>query len=414
MIEALGERLGKDIVTRVLDAGFGFDFVDGDVIDRLGRIENGALVVGSNRYRAVVLSGVERIPIETYRKLEAFARSGGALIAARRAPEGAPGFLATDAENNEVRTLSNRLFAAKGATGRLAKDDTTLPAVLTRALRPDLILTPAAPEIGFVHRKTADADLYFLANTSNQARRATGRFRVDSARAEWWDAVTGAVRPAMSQRRTQGTEVDIDLPPYGSRVLVFSNRARAARPDRAPRRDGPPVDLSRGWTVSFGPDHPPAVLDTLRSWTDDPATRYFSGVAAYEKTVSLPEGMVGGGREVWLDFGEAKPVEPQGIRFQAWLDPPVQEAATVYVNGQRAGSLWCPPYALDVTRLLRTGENTLRVEVANVALNQMAGQSLPDYRLLNLRYGVRFEAQDMDKVQPVPSGLRGPIRLIPR
>ena len=57
------------------------------------------------------------------------------------------------------------------------------------------------------------------------------------------------------------------------------------------------------------------------------------------------------------------------------------------------------------------GHCTVRIEVANVAINHMAGRSLPDYRLLNLRYGVRFEAQDMDKVQPVASGLLGPIRL---
>ncbi len=84
----------------------------------------------------------------------------------------------------------------------------------------------------------------------------------------------------------------------------------------------------------------------------------------------------------------------------------------VYVNDRRAGSVWCPPYSLDVTGLLRRGENKIRIVVANLAVNHMAGRALPDYRLLNLRYGVRFEAQDMDKVQPVPAGLLGPIRLI--
>ena len=47
-------------------------------------------------------------------------------------------------------------------------------------------------------------------------------------------------------------------------------------------------------------------------------------------------------------------------------------------------------------------------------MNYMAGHSLPDYRLLNLRYGERFQPQDMDKVQAIASGLLGPIRLIPR
>jgi hypothetical protein len=70
------------------------------------------------------------------------------------------------------------------------------------------------------------------------------------------------------------------------------------------------------------------------------------------------------------------------------------------------------PFRVDVTALAHPGRNTFRVEVANLAINHMAGVALPDDRLLNLRYGTRFEPQDMDKVQPVPSGLMGPVRLV--
>ena len=65
-----------------------------------------------------------------------------------------------------------------------------------------------------------------------------------------------------------------------------------------------------------------------------------------------------------------------------------------------------------MTGLLKPGENRLRIAVGNLALNYMAGHRLPDYRLLNLRYGERFQAQDMDKVRPIPSGLLGTIRII--
>jgi hypothetical protein len=84
----------------------------------------------------------------------------------------------------------------------------------------------------------------------------------------------------------------------------------------------------------------------------------------------------------------------------------------VYINDQRAGAVWCPPYALDVTKFLRPGANKIKIEVGNTAINYMAGHSLPDYRLLNLRYGERFQPQDMDKIQALPSGLLGPVRLI--
>jgi hypothetical protein len=98
--------------------------------------------------------------------------------------------------------------------------------------------------------------------------------------------------------------------------------------------------------------------------------------------------------------------------MQTWYDPPIREAANIYINGKKAGSLWCPPYKLDVTQLLKAGRNDLRVEVANSALNYMSGRKLPDYKLLNLRYGERFQAQDMDKIQPIISGLVGSVRLV--
>jgi hypothetical protein len=174
------------------------------------------------------------------------------------------------------------------------------------------------------------------------------------------------------------------------------------------------MDLSDGWRVTFGEGTKPIVMDHLRSWTDDADTRYFSGVATYEKEIEVKESMLQEGIAVHLDFGEGQaiPVQPLKAGMQAWFDPPVREAAVIYVNGQRAGAVWCPPYAIDLKGLLRPGENKLRIVVANLALNYMAGHRLPDYRLLNLRYGERFQAQDMDKVKPMPAGLLGTIRLV--
>ena len=155
-------------------------------------------------------------------------------------------------------------------------------------------------------------------------------------------------------------------------------------------------------------------MNTLRSWTDDEETRYFSGVATYEKEVTLTGAMFEKGRRIVLDFGEGQPnqSQPSQAGMQTLFDAPLREAAIVYINGQRAGSVWCPPYSLDVTSLLKPGPNKLRIEVSNTAINYMSGHSLPDYRLLNLRYGERFRPQEMEKVQPVPSGLLGPVRLI--
>ena len=71
------------------------------------------------------------------------------------------------------------------------------------------------------------------------------------------------------------------------------------------------------------------------------------GIAVYEKEFAVPNGMLETGLALRLDFGAGRmlrkfPARSSGM--QAWLDGPVREAAIVYVNDRRAGSVWCPPY----------------------------------------------------------------------
>jgi hypothetical protein len=90
----------------------------------------------------------------------------------------------------------------------------------------------------------------------------------------------------------------------------------------------------------------------------------------------------------------------------------VREAAEVYVNGKRAGVVWHPPYSIDLTSFLTPGKNELRIVVGNTAINSLAGRELPDYRFLRDKYGNLFTPQDMDNLQPLPSGILGPLQLV--
>jgi len=177
-----------------------------------------------------------------------------------------------------------------------------------------------------------------------------------------------------------------------------------------------PVDLSAGWTVRFGTNSAPVTMDTLASWTTIPDKINFSGVATYEKTVVVAPGMLQAGLSVSLDFGKGTiPQERGGGQgYHASLDGPIREAAVIYINDQRAGSVWCPPYSIDVTGKLKAGENKIRVEVANLAINYMAGIKLPnyDYEGVTRQFGNRFQPQNLNLIQPLPSGLLGPVRLV--
>jgi len=415
MIDTLRELVGPDVIPRTLEAGYDFDFFDDAALMKVGRVEKDNLVLGSNKYRVVVLPNVNRIPLETLRKLEEFVKGGGVLIATRRLPAMAPGLQATEPEQSEVREIARRLFEGPSAPAHFVKDENAqLGNTLTGLLPPDVLLSPAVPEIGFIHRRMNDAEIYFVANTSNVRQSVNATFRVENAQAESWDPMTGSVSAALLPAGTNRSEVRLDLEPYESRILVFSKRALTHPKSAGPSTIMSEIDLSNGWQVSFGENSKPVMMDHLRSWTDDDETRYFSGVATYERDIDVRENMLQPGLMVRLDFGEGTAIAQLNLRagMQAWSEGPVREGAVVYVNGQRAGSFWCPPYSLDLTRQLRRGENKLRIVVGNLALNYMAGHRLPDYRLLNLRYGERFQAQDMDKVRPVPSGLLGSIRLV--
>jgi hypothetical protein len=389
--KTVDQLLGADLVSKILDAGYNFDFID-----------DGAIAHGGVPYPILILPGVERIPLATYRRLEDYVRKGGTLIATKSAPSLAPGLM-EEADTPTVAELSRTLFSNTGATGHLVADLAALPAVMHAALPADVA---TAPEIGFVHRKLSFADIYFVVNTSNHPVHTPATFRVKGLQPASWNPITGAMSNFTG---------DLDLAPYESQVVVFSREPAPFRPiptDPVPA----PVELNGQWTIAFAGDSP--VTTTLRSWTDDDAHKYFSGQATYETTVTVPRALAATKRAVYLDFGEGTPVaiaeHNAGSGMRAMLEGPVREAAVVYINGERAGSVWCAPYQVAVGRLLQAGENRVRIVVANLAINQLAKGPLPDYQALNAKYGERFQAQDMAHLQPQPSGLLGPVRLIAR
>jgi hypothetical protein len=375
--QSMDRLIGATVIPQILDGGYNFDFID-----------DGAIASVGVPYKILILPGVERIPLAT---LDKILKSGATVIATRRAPSLAPGLM-DQADTPKVHELAKRL--------RVLTDETKLADAMHAALPPDVA---AAKEIGFIHRKLADADIYFLANTSNQPVKTQAKFRVEGMRAQQWNPFTGEAADA------GGNAIAFDLAPYESRVVVFSKQSAAPNTTAAPARTAPIVP---SWTLAF-PGATAHALPALHSWTEEDGRRLYSGEATYETTVNVPAG------HKWvLDFGEGTPVATperrSGSGMRAMFDGPVREAAVVYVNGKRAGSVWCAPYELDITPLLKAGSNAVKVVVYNSALNHMAGSPLPDYKELTAKYGERFQAQDMQAVTPQPSGLLGKVAIMAR
>ena len=114
------------------------------------------------------------------------------------------------------------------------------------------------------------------------------------------------------------------------------------------------------WTVCF-PENSGApeqiTLKELKSLhlNGDFGVRHFSGTAVYTTAITVPEQYFQPHRRLTLDLGN------------------VAFFAEVWVNGESAGTLWKPPFAADVTDMLRAGENRLEVRVTSVWTNRLIG-----------------------------------------
>jgi hypothetical protein len=180
-------------------------------------------------------------------------------------------------------------------------------------------------------------------------------------------------------------------------------------------------DLRTAWTVSAAGQTASTVVDLPHSWARDPALRYVSGTVTYRRTLRFAPAFQAAGTRVFLDFGASAPIAPEplpsgtlrGNSFAALVAPPLREAATVLVNGRRAGVVWAPPYRVELTGLLRPGANELRMDVYNTAINRLAeGGHLPDMAPVVERYGQRARLQDLEGLAPLPSGILSVPRLV--
>jgi hypothetical protein len=90
---------------------------------------------------------------------------------------------------------------------------------------------------------------------------------------------------------------------------------------------------------------------SLKPWTQTGLAN-FSGTAIYTKTFSLPANYHG--MRVMLDLGR------------------VSSVADVFVNGEHAGTLVWRPYQLDISKVIKPGENELRILITNTEANQRA------------------------------------------
>ena len=370
--EEMERLISPALMSATLSAGYNIDYIDADAINKLGI-----------HYPVLVIPPTRRIPAETLANIQHYLAGGGKVICVGGTPP------------------------IEGGAQHVA-EEASLGEALHKAAHPDFQLDGITDEIGFIRRKLPDADIYFVANTSSHPVAAQAAFATTHKFGQRWDAETGAAVPLSGP-----AAIPLSLAAYESAIFVFSDT-----PSRGPvpaAAELPFADLSTDWKVTFTSTGKTVSKPVLADWTSDPATRFYSGEAVYERNLTLDKLPAG---KIFLEVeGGAQVTQPTvrtGPGMRAWYDPPVRDAAIVTINGRRVGSLWHPPYRLPVAGFLKPGKNQIVIKVYNTAINAWAALPPHDYQPLIEKYGDRFQMQDLDQVKPAASGLLGTIRLVSR
>ncbi len=379
--------------------GYAFDFFNTDALLGRLRVEDGMLTTPSGmRYRVLYLGGSSRMmTLTVLRKVRALAEAGAVIVGKR--PVGSPS-LADDAAAFSIE--ADAVFG-KGAgagersvgKGKVFSTGSLVDAFGALHLPPDFDYAKpqADSEILYIHRKLADGELYFISNRRDRPQSFDAAFRVGGYRPELWNPVTGETITANASVADGRTEVALSLPAYGSRFVVF--RKRGVSTVAVPPVETVAATLTGPWSLAFQPNRgaPSRLVRNALAWWNDSdieGVKYFSGVADYTKTFELSRAAFQSGNRLLLDLGD------------------VREIAEVSLNGKPAGTVWTPPYRLDITDIARPGKNIVRIKVANLWVNRLIGDAQESAR----RYTFTIIPTYRPDAPLRLSGLRGPVRVL--
>jgi len=221
-----------------LPQGYDYDTVNQEAILKHSLVENGRIVFPSGAgYKVLVLQNDNVMTLAMLRRLHDFVEQGLCVVGPK--PERTPNLAGYPESEAELQRLANEIWG--NANGRSVKENTfgkgrvfwgmTLQEVMDRLeVKPDFEFTGKSVDapINFIHRRTDDAEIYFVANRRRTPEEIVCSFRVEGRQPELWDADTGAITPAPVYEITDGrTNVPLQLDPAGSVFVIFRSPAPA-------------------------------------------------------------------------------------------------------------------------------------------------------------------------------------------
>ncbi len=382
-----------------LPGGYNFDCVNADVLLNRMAVRDGRLGLADGvSYALLVLPEHPEMSPRLLSRVRDLVEAGATVLGPK--PLRAPGLTAYPACDTELHEIARTMWRDQETgenrigKGRLLWGMSVAQALSTLRLSADfeILKNGELAQVEFTHRSIDGSEVYFVSNQAQRTQDCECAFRVAGRQPELWDPVTGAVRDLPEFREQGGrTLVPLHFEACQSVLVVFRKPIgqRGAGKNLIAARTL--AEIEGGWEVSFDPKWGgPAkvVFPRLEDWTKRPeeGIRFYSGKATYRKMLDGPQSR--GGR-IYLNLGT------------------VNHVAEVRCNGKNLGVVWCAPWRVDVTGVLRAKGNVLEIDVVNLWPNRMAGDAaLPPEKRFTKTNLTAYRADS----PLLSSGLLGPVR----
>ncbi|MDR1372869.1 MAG: glycosyl hydrolase [Dysgonamonadaceae bacterium] len=407
--------------------GYNFDGCTPGIFMKAEVRDSIVVLPGGAEYRLVVLPAIETMTPALLGKIKKMISEGAKITGSL--PVKSPSLSGYPYCDEEVITLADEIIKMsnfieyKGETDNLYPPYEVTAGILGKTTPPDFV---SGGEVRFTHRTTATEEIYFISNRTDTIQQTVAAFRITGFKPELWNPVTGdrCYLPEYSEKNGC-TEIPVRFYPYESFFIIFRKPSgkKSATHNTAEKNFPEPEEIytvESPWEVRFdpkwgGPEK--VIFNTLEDWSknDNDSIKYYSGTAIYSTTINeLNE--IKNYKTIYLDLGNVKNI------------------AKVSINGKEFGTVWTSPWIVDITGALKSGENSITVEVVNLWANRLIGDEKypadanyrdheahenkwPDWLLngeprTSGRYTFTTNREYRADSPLLESGLTGPVRII--
>lgn len=221
------------IILELTNQHWDYNIADDQYLES-AHVDGNELVIGSQRFRAIILPPITTLSRTTLNKLQEFHQAGGTILGIRLLPTGSP----ENGSNDSVIKAGIASIFGSGVAGTQASggeqtearaagsfyiDDSVnaLIATLDAHVPKDMeIVSGPASNLLFEHRRKLQTDYYWVVNDSDRKRTNEIHFAVKGI-PEKWNALTGAQEPLFYVNGPSGTDVRLNLDRWDAFYVVF-------------------------------------------------------------------------------------------------------------------------------------------------------------------------------------------------